>query len=236
MSQEQLSRLHALDLELDDLKRRVDAEHQRTVQFRNNLTLRIKDRDQRRECLKTLQVEVRKLELSIEETKTRQHSLEQKILRVVNARELEALTREIAGLKTEIESLEERLLAKYEAVEQHEANLAGKEKTIRDYEGGLVKLAEEVKTRVSSLEEQVSVTATVRGEVAKNVMSDLLSRYEKARERHGGQVLFEVRENGCEGCGLVVPGFEWNRFKQNPGTPYECSNCGRLLVYVGEPS
>ncbi|MBI4863461.1 MAG: hypothetical protein HY815_24830 [Candidatus Riflebacteria bacterium] len=234
MAQEKLFELHSLDLTLLDLDRQTAAQKKRLVTHRENTLLRQKRRDQLKDQHKTLQVEVKQLELSIEQAKQRKSALGHKVERVINVRELEALTKEITGLGVEIEAREETLLGLYERSEKLDQELASLEADLQRRGGELSRLEVDVAAQVKLLAETAATARQARTLVEAQVEPALLARYSRARTKYEGAVLFAIRDNSCEGCGLSAPGYEWNRIRQNPGNVYDCSNCGRLLVYVGE--
>ena len=97
------------------------------------------------------------------------------------------------------------------------------------------KLKTDVDAKLKQLETDLAERTKERAVLEPAVDESIRSKYTAARKANEGPILFEIRENACGGCGLPRAGFEWNKLHQNPGNVYECSDCGRLNIYVGEP-
>jgi predicted nucleic acid-binding Zn-ribbon protein len=234
MAQEKLRELHDLDLALEDLGRQIAEQRRRSETFQATVGARVRAHEALASQVKAHEVAVREKERDVEALTEKKAAQEQKVLRVVNARELEALNHELARLAEEIPARETELLDLYELGEKLSPQVAASSRELERRRGELPALQADVDARVRELEARVSQTRATRQEAEGAVPPNVSAKYAAARKRHTGAILFEVFENACEGCGLPVPGFEWNRFRQNPGNVYECSNCGRLLIYVGD--
>jgi predicted nucleic acid-binding Zn-ribbon protein len=235
MAQERLSELHSLDLHLSDLRSKITEAKRRVENFQQSILRRDQTRQKIASELKASQVESKGLELQIESANEKKKSLEGKLQKVIKPHEIEALQHEIQNLVNDVGTKELTLLEKYELQEKTQASMSAEEAEIKKRTAELPKLKAQVAAQIKDLETQLETNQKARDMIVTTVEPAMASRYANVRKRYPeGIVLFEILENNCGGCGFPAAGFEWNKLRQNPGNAYECSNCGRLLVYVGE--
>lgn len=146
-------------------------------------------------------------------------------------RELQALQEEIDGLVRRQRSLEDEVLDLLEAAEplQEEIDrldlrreaLAGEADRVRDLLGAA---EAEIDTELAS------VTAA-RHELAAALPGDLLTTYERLRERLGGIGVARLEGAQCTGCHLRLPATEVDALRRAaPDAVHFHEECGRILV------
>lgn len=232
--QASLFALQDVDLAIDDLREKMLQSRQQLDNFKANTKRRqdeIKIVDDR---LKSRQVEAKRVEGLIESCSQKKKQIEQKIQRVSSPRELEALQHEIENLIKQVGEHEEKLLLVYDEVETLQKDSATRATDLKNRSDELPKREARHVETLKTLEAQIAEQSEERTVLTGDLDRTVLGRYEGARKKHGGKVLFAIEENSCGGCGMPQIGFEWGRLRQNPGIAYECSECGRVLVYTGE--
>lgn len=234
-SLDDLLAVQALDTTLDQLRHR-----------RTNLPERaeLKDVEARR---KELEVERATAVAARDEVAARQANLEKDIAaseariaeidkrmysgEVTASRDLQAMTNEIAQIKSRVSTLEDHAL---EAMEEREPlDTAVDELEARD--AGFVELAAQLRSAIATAESEIDAELATeesqRAAAASAVPADLLAEYERLRGRLGGIGAARLEHGTCMGCRMKLPSTELDRIKhQPPDTLVHCDQCGRILV------
>jgi predicted nucleic acid-binding Zn-ribbon protein len=227
--------LHDVDLALADIKQRTEDEKKRVENFAAAFRSRQKEREKLAEQLKTAGAAAKSRELELDELNQKKAAKEKQVLRVVNARELEAINHEIEKLGNQIPAKETEVLEAMEIVEKLQKLVDATDEDLKKRQAQAPKLKVDVDQKLKQLEADLSQRTKEREALEPAIDESARSKYATARKANQGPILFEIRENACGGCGLPRAGYEWNKLHQNPGHVYECSDCGRLNIYVGEP-
>lgn len=148
-----------------------------------------------------------------------------------NPREVEAIQKEIAILKRQRGELDERILQIWDELPPERERASTLEKTIEQRK---LVLAQEHKSALeakSKLEAEFKATAAKRPQVAKEVPSTLLTRYESIRQKHGGIGMGEVdvKKKSCGACGTSLPTRTIEAIKEDKLVT--CESCHRILYY-----
>ena len=229
-----LIQLHELDLTLADLAKKTAEEKARELNFANSIKARTREREKQDAVLKAAQVAAKNLELELEDLSSKKAKKEKQLLMVTEPRQLEAINSEIATLNEAIPLKEGELMDVYERVEKAQAVVNATDEDLKKRQAHVPKLKVDVANKLKELETQLKATTAARASHESTVDAAVLAKYKKAREKHEVPLLFEITENACGGCGLPRADYEWNKLRSNPGNVYECSDCARLNVYVGE--
>lgn len=234
--QASLFMLHDVDLAIWETRRNIEAEKKRVENFAAAFRTRQKERDKLAEQLQAAQAAARSRELELDQLSQKKATKEKQVLRVVNARELDAINHEIEKLAAQIPEKETEVLEAMEVVDKLQKQVNENDEELKKRRAMAPRLKVDVEQKTKQLEADLAQRTQERGVLEPALDEAVRSKYAGARTRHPeGEILFEIRENTCGGCGLPRAGFEWNRLHQNPGNVYECSDCGRLNVYIGEP-
>ena len=66
------------------------------------------------------------------------------------------------------------------------------------------------------------------------VPQQLLTTYDRLRERLSGVAVARLTGGRCDGCHLSLPAMELDRIRRQPaGSLENCEQCGRILVITG---
>jgi uncharacterized protein len=150
--------------------------------------------------------------------------------RIKNAKELQALQREIEQMRQGNGELEEELIRIMQDLDNLKEQIQAKETE-------MVALQDEWKAKQTALNEQVKDIDTAvsealarRQSIATQVNGDLISRYELIFSRRGGIAVVEVASGICQGCFMNIPPQLWNEMIRNEKL-HLCPSCQRI-VYV----
>ena len=150
---------------------------------------------------------------------------------VTASRELQAMADQVESMKRRRSTLEDADLEVMEQVEPVEAEV----QALQDRWALLDREASELRTVVADLEasvnQELAAVLAARQEAADAVAPELLSTYERLRQRMGGVGAAALVGASCGGCHLALSAGEVDRIRHAP--PDEvitCPQCGRILV------
>jgi len=154
--------------------------------------------------------------------------------RIKNAKELQALQREIEQLKQNNGDLEEELIRIMEEIDAIKAQTQGKEAEMAAMQDEWQKQQQELKGQITGIDEAVSDAASRRQRIAAQVAGELISRYELLFSRRGGTAVVEVTGGICQGCYMNIPPQLWNEIIKNEKVNL-CPSCQRILYFKPAP-
>lgn len=150
--------------------------------------------------------------------------------RIKNAKELQALQREIDQMRQGNGELEEELIRIMQDLDNLKGQLQTKETEMAVLQDEWKVKQKELDEQVKSIDAAVSEALTRRQSIAAQVNGDLISRYELIFSRRGGVAVVEVSSGICQGCFMNIPPQLWNEIIRNEKL-HLCPSCQRI-VYV----
>ncbi len=172
------------------------------------------------------------LELELQSTTTKAHTVERDLYsgRTANPKELTALQEDLQALGRQRQRLEDEILAVMEEIER----LLGETKTLDGSTGTARRALDEhlieFRTRQDAITAQSQRMQAARTALLQEIDEGLLRRYELLRDRKGGVAVALVVRGICEGCHVAIPE---KRLAQllDPETNriFTCEGCGRIL-------
>jgi uncharacterized protein len=150
--------------------------------------------------------------------------------RIKNIKELQALQREIDQIRQTNGEQEEELIKCLEELDVIKSNIKAKEDEMAAIEKSWRDQQTSMQTQISGIDEAVSEAAARRKEIAAQVKSDLISRYELIFTRRGGTAVVEVTGGICQGCYMNIPPQLWNEIIKSDKVIL-CPSCQRILYY-----
>lgn len=153
-----------------------------------------------------------------------------KTAKAKNAREAEAVERELDVARRSLKDREverEKLVQAIDQVQkslsEHETEFTGMKELFTQKDG-------EAQSRIAELEGQRKQALTGRDELAAQVPRDILSRYDALRGRRGTGVA-EAKDGVCQGCRMSVRPMQFIVIQREEGIE-RCAQCQRYL-YLG---
>ena len=173
-----------------------------------------KEREQLEAALATEQDNVKRSEAHMKEIRTN--------------KEYQAVGKEIAAARKQINELEEQILAKTSASEELQQQLDAKAEEL----GGMEQTADadkkEKQVVIAGIQAAVDAAKASRDTLAKEVSSNVLRRYNQLREQRRGQALAEARDGSCLGCNMNLPPQLYNSLFKGDDLHF-CPHCQRIL-------
>jgi predicted nucleic acid-binding Zn-ribbon protein len=184
-----------------------------------------------------LQREQKKADSDVDQVRQRKARNQQKLDsgQISSPRDLENLQHEIGSLDRRISDLEDselEVMERLEAAEVVQADLrsradafAGRQAELEGTRDGVVK----------ELDEQRDGVAAKRAGIVAEMPADLLTTYQKLRERNGGIGAAPLVGKRCMGCRMELAPSDLSKFKAAaPDVVLRCEECGRILVRTSE--
>ncbi len=146
-------------------------------------------------------------------------------------KELQALQREIDGLRDRQKSLEDKALDAFEQDEELAGRIVELE-TIRSlHDSRITDLQLEIKASESEIDAEMQQCRAARSDAVGRINADLMVRYEQLRPRFEPGTVVSFDGSRCVGCPSIMPAVEVDRIKhETSGSVHECGECGRMVL------
>ncbi|WP_273654414.1 zinc ribbon domain-containing protein [Cellulomonas fimi] len=238
--QRRLLDVQELDTRLDQLahKRRTLPELARLLELDAQLADLHTALVTSRTAVEDLRRELAKAEADVEQVRSRARRDQQRLdSGQGSAKDLQALTSEIASLARRQGDLEEVELEVMERLEAHEGALT---EVTKAYDA-LVAQKEAVEADRDAAFRTIDADAErVRGEratAAEGLDAGLVTLYERLRGQLGGLGAAPLRGRRCEGCRLELNPLDLDAIRsKGEDQVVRCEECGRILVRLPEPA
>ena len=148
--------------------------------------------------------------------------------RIKNAKELQALQREIDQSKQVNGDLEEEILKLMQEIDGLRTQIKSKEDEALGLKAEWQQKQEALLGQISGIDTAVSEAALRRQSIASQLANDLISRYELIFSRRGGTAVVEVSGGICQGCYMNIPPQLGNEIIKNEKL-HLCPSCQRIL-------
>ena len=192
--------LEARKLEIEDKLKEIKEEAHR--EHRNEI------------LLKETEEELRKVKAQLNTAKTNE--------------ELRIFKKKRGELKNRISELEDAILTHLTGLDKTREEVETSKKLIVKHEEETQGKTKEIRAEIADCEQERNAESEKRSEIASQVPSEALNKYERvlAKEKHHPVV--EVRDEVCQGCYMRVTSQEVNRVWRGEDLVL-CRNCNRIL-------
>jgi predicted nucleic acid-binding Zn-ribbon protein len=173
------------------------------------------------------------LEAELASSEERMKQLDKRLYsgEVSAARDLTAMTEEIARLKTFCSRIEDQAIEALNEREPLDAQIAGYESQLRDLADQIHALERTIAVAEEEIDTEIGTEQSARDALAAGIPDALIARYEALRKKHGGTGAATLNGAQCGGCHLTLPAQEVDRIKREPPDALIlCDQCGRILV------
>jgi len=177
----------------------------------------------------------KKLELDVEEWKSRAKKYREQSSSVKTNEAYKALLHEIANAEAEVSKAEDLVLEQMMALEDAERRVKHLEADLREAEQAIAAEKKQMQVQYGEKKKRMDAATAERGEIAKKVPEELLELYTRIDKKHPGSALAEARGEQCRACGVrVLPHVLQLLKSETDEEVFRCETCGRIL-YSLEP-
>ena len=148
--------------------------------------------------------------------------------RIKNAKELQALQREIELMRQANGELEEELIKIMQEIDAVKAQVQTKESEMAAMQEEWQRKQNELQVEINGIDAAVSEASRRRQSIASQVTGDLITRFELIFSRRGGTAVVEVAGGICQGCYMNLPPQLWKEIIRNEKV-HLCPSCQRIL-------
>ncbi|HEU4947803.1 MAG TPA: C4-type zinc ribbon domain-containing protein [Kribbella sp.] len=231
--------LQDLDLQLDQVahKRKSLPEHAALAELAREKAVVDRELVTADTEVSDLQREQKKADTDVEQVRQRRARNQQRLDsgQVTSPKDLSGLQHEIVSLERRISDLEDaelEVMERLEAAERVQADL----RTRADaFAGRQSELETARDAALKELDQQRAGLGDERAKALAELPADLVTTYQKLRERHGGIGAAPLVGKRCMGCRMELNPSDLGRIKSAaPDVVLRCEECGRILVRTAE--
>lgn len=147
----------------------------------------------------------------------------------LNARETDALMKEVDMLKRKTSDMEEQTLALMEERDGQAAVVEAKQAELAGLKAEEERLEGIIKANWAEIDAEVARQEAKKAEAAKLVEGELMEVYEELRPMKEGVAIARLGEGICGGCHLRLS--EAEQLEAGRAEPPRCVHCRRILVF-----
>ena len=150
---------------------------------------------------------------------------------VSSPRELQALQADVEQLRRHQRAIEDNQLATMERREPLDEQVKVLERDLETTTEAVANASAGLAAAEAEIDAAIEVERAAREALASGLPSDLVTEYERCREKANGIGAARLIGGTCQGCHLTIPATEVDRIrKAAPGVFAHCDNCGCILV------
>ncbi len=224
-----LLKLNDIDASTKDLDRELKELPQRIAELRQDAqtleTLLTRERAQLEQAEQTRRAQ----EVEVGQGNDMLSKARAKGAKARNAREAEAAEREIESVRKSIKEREDEFARLGEAIEKVRSSLAQHTKEFDELKSSLAEEETKAQARIAQLEAERSKALTGRDEIASKLPKNVLSQYDKVRDKRGSAIA-DASDGTCGGCRMQLPPQQFIQLQR--GESFEqCQICRRILFH-----
>lgn len=152
-----------------------------------------------------------------------------KVMATTDHRQIQALTREMDGLRRRVDKLEMESLQYMERAEKAATQLATVDEHLDKSKVTEKDLIEEFRRVGGEVQREIAGLQALRSKLAHALPEDLLTRYEKTRDSKAGIGVGELDGDTCTACRMALPAERIADLQSGPDVGV-CPQCRRLIV------
>jgi len=229
MPMQKLLNVQRVDLRIMDLEHQTTVIPRQIQEWDNSLNSHREELRRLKDGAETIKKEQRRLEHDLDAKQTELAKYNAQLPQIKTNREYKAILVEIDAVEKRISDLEEEVLMKMAEVEEVETGIKAKEAEAQKAQEETEREKEKLKQKRTELEQSLEGTRSERKDLAADVDTTLMVRYDKIRVRKGGLAITQIDDESCGACHMALPPQLVNEVMG--GKIKSCPNCMRLLYW-----
>lgn len=146
---------------------------------------------------------------------------------VVNAKEADAIQKEIASIKAQVSRNDDRIMELYELVPASQERAKVFEDRIRELRAVVEERVSAIKSDHEALQTEYQKVGSGRSKLVAQVPASLMSLYDRLREKLGTGMSLITNEQRCSACGVHVAEKSFDQVLHD--RVVQCEQCRRIL-------
>jgi len=228
MSMDKLIELQDIDSKLRDINDLLGDLPSKVIELNQQEDSIKQSLEEKKERLKTLDVESHKSEVKIAEINDKVNRLKDQLFLVTNNKQYDALMHEMDHLKDERASIESETLSILEEKETLTESVNTMENDLGDLSQDLIVRREKLESAISETAEEKSTLEAQRTEKLDGIDISIISIYQRVADARDGLAVVNLSGNACGGCGAHVPMQKVTEVRAKTAI-HRCDVCGRFL-------
>jgi hypothetical protein len=154
----------------------------------------------------------------------------ERLLEVKNNKEYQAMLKEIETAEASRGDVETDIIKILDELDKLFVFVKKDQVTLDEYRKQYQEEKKLMETELNSIDTDYTNWEQKRNDLIKKVPADLLSRYEKIRNRNNGVGVISVWKAVCNGCHMNIPPQLYNEL-QKSAELLACPNCNRIMYF-----
>ena len=223
-----LHQLQEIDSQADAIRPQI-ASLEHDIGNRQALDARAREIEVTRAEVRAIEAQQRDLELQAEAHRAKIAADEGKLYggRVSNPKELASLADEVAQDKHQLSTVEDKLLAILDQLDEVASRLAASERSAAREQQEWEASQAQMRLRLGTARESIAALDSRRATAAAAVDPASRSTYETLRRQKGGLAIATVRQRTCLGCRVTLTASQEQRARIG-NELITCHSCGRI--------
>ncbi len=229
-----LLQLQHYDLQILGLNRRQEALGNRLTAERREFDEQMRQLEAERDRLQHLRAGLKELELELESRQEKRQQLEAQQAAIKRNVEYKAMMKEILDVQAAIRLTEDKILEKYEEIEQEKQQTTVRDNELAERRRQLDERVAVVEAELAEIRRQIEEAKRHRAEAEQLLDKGVLRLYRRIFEKKKGPVVVPIVNRSCGGCHLSVTPQTENMTRHYEQI-VQCENCGRIFYVPDEP-
>ena len=182
------------------------------------------------ELLKKNAAAIKGVELEIDTAKQRILKLREQQASIKTNEQYRAMNAEVAGVEKQIREYEDHEITLMEETEGLRANVTRMEQRLKQEDEIVNSDRGQLDERLKAIHEEIERLKQERGSLVTGIDPDWLGRYDRTFKHHPDFAIVPVEQASCGGCHMKLPPQVVQNVKRNESMVC-CSFCGRILYW-----
>ena len=225
--------LQKYDLEILGLDRRERELQDRLATEQREFDEQMAALEAERDRLKHLQVALKELEIDLESRQEKKTHLEAQQAAIKRNIEYKAMMKEILDVQAAIRLTEDKILEKYEEIDQETQQTAVRDKEVAERRAKLRERVAAVEGELHQIAQQLEEARGHKKEAEERLEAGVLRLYRRIFANKNGAVVVPIVNRSCGGCHLAVTP-QMENMTRHYEQIVQCENCSRIFYVPDE--
>jgi len=224
----QLTELQVIDLQIAELDGDLTSKQGSMADRQAILAERLNSVEELKQKIEVSEARRREVEGQHADDLARLKERQSKMMQVQTNREYQSILKEIEDGKRANKEREEEIVKLMEQKEGYAKMLQEQQALCVEEEKELARVAAELDSHATEVNERKTEIAKVRDAKAKGINASLLKKYNMLRLRRNGTAVVGVTQGVCQGCFMNMPAQMYNEILRGDKM-LNCPTCQRIL-------
>lgn len=222
--------LQNIDTKIFDINKAQEKLPKELGKLLDEFSPRLKKHNNNKSLLKLKEAENLKYKMELEEQTSTLKSLQDKLSKVQNAKELSAVDKEINGVKKNIGEIEDKSIKLLDEIDNLKKEISEEEQITAEEQKRIDELKKEIEAKKNETDSEIQSLEKERKKIANTLPAELLEKYEFIFKKRESKGIAAIRDGVCTGCHMSIPPqtvFDVRKYLEI----FYCQYCSRILYY-----